>query len=150
MERGPRVRIRLIDTSSVQEEETNNDQVIVQHGLVQGSHARHVDSVHIDVDARPSQHGHDGLPICLLDALLKNNLVWKTNPSHSRVLPRKEGGSSRHLVFKLTTKGSQYSRTRDSATRASRFTIIMLLQLGQSLPHDCASSNSLQLGLDFS
>ena len=57
---------------------------------MQGSHAGHVDPVDVDVDAGPPKHGDDGFSVGLLDALLKDDLIRKPDPSCARMGPGKE------------------------------------------------------------
>ena len=57
----------------------------------------HVDSVEVDVDGSPPEHGHHGVAVLLLDLVLENHLVRESNPPLSRVVPREDAGAPTHL-----------------------------------------------------
>ena len=65
--------------------------------LVKSCHPSHVDPVHVYLHADPPEHVDDHLPISLLDALIKNNLVRESHSSLSWVLSCKKTCSSRHF-----------------------------------------------------
>ena len=63
---------------------------------MQCCHPRHVDPVDVNVQAGPPQHADDHLPVCLLDALLKDNLIRKSHPADAWMSPGKETCPSGH------------------------------------------------------
>ena len=66
---------------------------------MQSWHPRHVDPVDVNVQAGPPQHADDHLPICLLDALLKDNLIRKSHLPNARMSSGKEAGPSGHFFL---------------------------------------------------
>ena len=64
----------------------------------------HVDSVEIDVDGGPSEHGHDGRSVLFFDFVLENDLVRESNSSLPRILPSKDTRASAHRLLQCQSE----------------------------------------------
>ena len=60
-------------------------------------HSWHRDPVDVDVDTDPPQHPDDGLAVRLLDTLVEDNFIRKSDTSHSWLSSGEETGSSWHV-----------------------------------------------------
>ena len=65
---------------------------------MQSWHPCHVDPVDVNLQAGPPQHANDHLPVCLLDTLLKDNLIRKSHSANAWMSSSKETGPSGHLL----------------------------------------------------
>ena len=74
---------------------------------MEGGHAGHIDPVHVDVDTDPPQHGHDGLAVALLDALLEHHLVREAHPPPAGVLPGEHARPPGHLALAGVRDGAE-------------------------------------------
>ena len=65
---------------------------------MQGCHPSHVDPVNINLQAHSPQHHHHHLLLALLHAVVKDELVRKSDSLLPRMMAREKAGSPGHVL----------------------------------------------------